>query len=93
MINLTIVFSGKSYTIYSDNNYQNIWSSGNNLRGSCVISHYHKKVEQLIPITFFKNNTIKIQQIFINPTGYGSFFTTLDNKLYVLDTTHGTNIS
>ena len=79
---ITQIFSGNSYSIYSNNNYQKLWSAGNNSRGSCGLGHYKRKVEHLTPITFFQNNNIKIKQIFVNPAGYGSFFVTLDDKLY-----------
>ena len=35
------------------------------------------------PITYFNNYEIKIEQIFVNPFAYGSFFITKDDKLYV----------
>ncbi len=66
------VFSGNVYSIYTDDNYDNLWSAGYNARGSCGIG---SNKDRLLGLE-------SIKHIFVINTGYGSFFISEDNKLY-----------
>ena len=81
--NVLKAFSGEGYSIYTDDNYENIWSAGNNSKGSCGVGKQQVyKLINLTPITYFNKHGIKIKKISVNPSSYGSFFISKDNKLY-----------
>ena len=80
--NILKAFSGNSYSIYTDDNYGNMCAVGSNISGSCGVGTRQILLEKITPITYFIKHGIIIKRIFINPSGYGSFFISNDNKLY-----------
>ena len=46
-------FSGYRYSIYADENYNNIYSAGSNAKGECCVGKKKLTLKQLNPITFF----------------------------------------
>ena len=77
------VFSGNQYSIYADDNFEHLWATGDNSLGSFGTGSVNSDiVHKLTPITYFNKHGIKIKQIFVNQSGYGSFFISKDNKLY-----------
>ena len=47
-------------------------------------------LQKLTPIAYFKKHGINIKKIYVNPSAYGSFFISKDNKLYACgDNTDG----
>ena len=75
-------FSGNAYSIYTDDNYDKVWSAGFNACGRCGIGINNYELYKLTPITYFNKHGIKIKQISVNTSGGGSFFISADNKLY-----------
>ena len=75
-------FSGVSYSIYTDENYDNLWSAGFNKKGSCGVPTEQKLLKQLTAITYFDKHGIKIKKISVSPSSFGSFFISKDNKVY-----------
>eukprot|EP01084_Bolivina_argentea_P077889 141339_1 len=67
--------------IVTDNN-DNIYSMGSNEHGQCAINNKKENVKKPEKILFFKNNNIKIQQIFTTGPGYSVFFKTMSNAIY-----------
>ena len=82
-------FSGNQYSIYTDDNYDNLWSAGYNHRGSCGVGNPQATLKKLTPITYFNEHGIKIKQISVNTSGYGSFFISKDNILYACGLNNG----
>ena len=71
---ITKVYPGNEFIFYTDDNFDNIWCAGNNRYGQCGISNDKEEyITKCIPITYFKKNNIKIQNIFTNPTGNCAF--------------------
>ena len=70
----------RRYTIYSDDDYKNIWSVGRNDYGQCGREGDGKLLQK---IKFFEENQITIKKICVSPVGNSTFFITKDNKVYV----------
>eukprot|EP01084_Bolivina_argentea_P091592 164865_1 len=84
------IFIGDDYCIYSDNNMDNIYATGNNSSGSLGIGitqtdkqfNTDKPIgigitqSKFIPIQYFTKNNIKISNIFTNIEGKNTFFQT-----------------
>ena len=81
-IKISKAFSGYKYSIYTDDNFDNLWFAGFNVLGCCAVGKQQTALERLTPITHFNKHGIKIKNIFVNPSGYGSFFISKDNKVY-----------
>ena len=79
-IDITTIYSSDGYTIYSDDDYKNIWSVGRNDNGQCGRHGYNSKLPQ--KITFSEENHINIKKICVSPVGGSTFFITIDNKVY-----------
>ena len=63
-------FSGNEYSIYADDNYDNLWSAGYNGEGSCGVGKKTRaSLTKLTPITYFKKNGIKIERVYVSPSG------------------------
>ena len=73
------IYSSYSYTIYSDDDYKNIWSVGRNTHGQCGRKGNSELFEK---ITFFEENQINIKKICVSSVGCSTFFITKDNKVY-----------
>ena len=50
--------------------------------GSCAVGRKQQMLKHLTPITYFNKHGIKIKQISVNPSSFGSFFISKHNKLY-----------
>ena len=76
-------FPGLWYCIYADDNYDNLWCAGAPFKGSRGVTEEQGwSTKELLPITYFDKHGIKIKQISVNPSSYGTFFISKDNKLY-----------
>ena len=71
---ITKVYQGRRFIFYTDDNFDNIWSAGCNLNGECGLNNDQQLITKYTPVTYFKKNNIKIQNIFTNPAGYCAFF-------------------
>ena len=78
---ITNIHSSNRYTIYSDDDYKNIWSAGSNHHGQCGKKGDSKFLD-LEKIIFFEKNQINIKKICVSSVGCSTFFITKDNKLY-----------
>ena len=78
------VFTSTNYTIYSDDNYQNIWSAGNTSNQCCSQNKLknQKVIKTYLPITYFQDNQIKIKKICVSLGGKCTYFISDDDKLY-----------
>ena len=65
--NIFKAFLGYSYTIYTDDSYDDLYSAGYNDFGSCGVEEEQTKLKPLTPITYFDKHGIKIKQISVNP--------------------------
>ena len=80
---ITRIYAGNTYSIYSDDNYENIWSAGYNAYGQCGIGEQGKStLFEFNEITYFKDNNIKIKKICVSPIGGSSFFITTNGNVY-----------
>ena len=78
----TKLFCANAFSIYTDDSYTNIWSSGYNASGQCGVTSDSYTIKQLEPITAFKENEINIKKICVNTSGDAVFFISDENKLY-----------
>ena len=76
------VISSNAYSIWSDDEYKNIFATGYNIEGQCAIGSFSRNVKTFQPIKYFQENNIKINKIFINLAGKCTFFITDQGQLY-----------
>ena len=67
-LSISKIFSFSFYTIYSNHNYNKLWSVGLNDHGQCAIhpslNDDDDQINKITEITYFKENNIEIKQIF-----------------------------
>ena len=76
------VFASNGYSIFTDNDYENIWSAGWNEFGQCGVGNFDRKIKQYSQIRFFRKNRIKIKKISVNVCARFTFFISDKNKLF-----------
>ena len=77
------VIPSACYSIYTDDNYTNLWVTGRNYHGECCIdTKDSKRITTFTPITYFKDNHISIKKICLSIVGNTTFFIDDDNRLY-----------
>ena len=79
---ITKIYPSNLNTIYTDDQFNNILVSGHNKYGQLGVNTNGENITTLTPLTFFKDNNIKIKNIFVSITAYTTFFLTTDNKVY-----------
>ena len=79
---ITKIYPSNQYTIFSDDNYENIWGAGYNHRGQCGVGGDIVPNGKLIKLDYFQQNKIKIKKICVSSVGNSTFFITQNNKLY-----------
>ena len=68
---ITNIYSSDEFTIYSDDDYKNVWSVGRNDYGQCGRKGNSELFQK---ITFFEQNQINIKKICISAVGGCTFF-------------------
>ena len=76
------VFVGKCQTIFADETYSKLWSSGGNNYGQCAVGHRSHKIFEPTAITYFNEQGIKVKKICTSVSGDATFFITDQGKLY-----------
>eukprot|EP01083_Nonionella_stella_P075761 206060_1 len=60
----------------------NYYSAGDNRGGACTVNDKSMKILNMTPITYFKQNNIKISQVFVNNRGDAPFWKGADGGIY-----------
>eukprot|EP01083_Nonionella_stella_P088710 247413_1 len=68
-----IYASNRGYTMVKDMN-GNYYSAGYNGNGACTVNGESGWILNMTPITYFKQNNIKISQVFVSNYGYAPFW-------------------
>ena len=81
---ITKVFGGRGFNIYSDDEFGNIWSAGDNSTGACGVDvdRYDTDISIYTMIKYFKQNNIKLQDIFTSNAGESVFFLSISDDVY-----------
>ena len=79
---ITKIYPSNQYTIFSDDNFENIWCAGYNHRGQCGVGEGVDPDGKLLKLDYFQRNKIKIKKICVSSVGNSTFFITEDNELY-----------
>ena len=75
-------FCGMNFTIYASKDFSVLFSAGDNRYGQCCVESTDDKINQLTPITFFRDNAIRIRGICTNPNSASVFFIDVDDNVY-----------
>eukprot|EP01083_Nonionella_stella_P106295 306535_1 len=72
-IKIRNIYVANQYTLveYMDYNY---YAAGYNGSGECTVSDKSRKILNMTPITYFKQNNIKISQVFVSNRGDAPFW-------------------
>eukprot|EP01083_Nonionella_stella_P084512 233979_1 len=76
-----IYTSNRGYTVVEDMN-GNYYSAGWNGSGACTVNDKSKYILNMTPITYFKQNNIKISQVFVSNYGDAPFWKTENESIY-----------
>ena len=79
---ITSIYPSSEYVIYTDDEFNNIFVAGYNNYGQLGINTFGENITTLTPLTYFKDNNIRIKQIFVSIASYTTFFMTTDDKIY-----------
>eukprot|EP01083_Nonionella_stella_P077471 211594_1 len=69
------------YTLVADND-GNYYSAGFNIRGACTVNDDALWILTMTAITCFKENNLKISQVFVNNKGDAPFWKTDNGSIY-----------
>eukprot|EP01083_Nonionella_stella_P088708 247409_1 len=72
-IEIRNIYPSNNYTMVEDMN-GNYYSAGFNVYGACTVNDKYRKIFNMTPITYFKQNNIKISQVFVSNYGYAPFW-------------------
>eukprot|EP01083_Nonionella_stella_P167094 560742_1 len=72
-IEIRNIYASMDYTVVEDMN-GNYYSAGYNRHGACTVNDKSRKVLTMTPITYFKQNNIKISQVFVSNYGDAPFW-------------------
>eukprot|EP01083_Nonionella_stella_P203614 742877_1 len=67
-----IYASNRRYTVVEDMD-GNYYSAGYNADGACTVNNESDNILNMTPITYFKQNNIKISQVFVSNSVNGNF--------------------
>eukprot|EP01083_Nonionella_stella_P035240 96236_1 len=69
-IQIKNIYVSSDYVIVEDTD-GNHYSAGNNINGACTVNDtsYENEIVNVTPITYFKQNNIKILQVFVSNNG------------------------
>eukprot|EP01083_Nonionella_stella_P233089 821624_1 len=76
-----IYTSNRGYTVVEDMN-GNYYSAGYNGNGACTVNDKSWNILTMTPITYFKQNNIKISQVFVSNYGDAPFWKTENESIY-----------
>eukprot|EP01083_Nonionella_stella_P174947 607837_1 len=76
-----IYASNRGYTMVEDMN-GNYYSAGYNSLGACTLNDESNNIVNITPITYFKQNNIKISHVFVSNRGDAPFWKTDDGSIY-----------
>eukprot|EP01083_Nonionella_stella_P085221 236199_1 len=60
----------------------NYYSAGSNADGACTVKDKSESILSMTPITCFKENNLKIAQVFVSFMGFAPFWETDDGSIY-----------
>eukprot|EP01083_Nonionella_stella_P055607 146585_1 len=88
-IQIKHIYASWRYTIIKDID-GNYYSAGYNGNGACTLNDTRDIILNMTPITYFKENNIKISRVFVNNTnGSAPFWQTEEGSIY---TSYDTNL-
>eukprot|EP01083_Nonionella_stella_P094630 265576_1 len=64
-IEIRNIYASRGYVVVQDMN-GNYYSAGYNGNGACTVNDKSNKILTMTPITYFKQNNIKISQVFVS---------------------------
>ena len=82
---ITKVFSSDNYSIFSDDDYKQLWAAGDNSYGQCCIGAIvedAKMLKNYQPITYFQRNEINVQKVCVRISAHNVFFISDKGQLY-----------
>eukprot|EP01083_Nonionella_stella_P139554 425895_1 len=77
----SVYVSNNHYTVIEDMN-GNYYSAGFNGNGACTVNDDSIHIFNMTPITYFKQNHIKISQVFVSNKGHAPFWKAEDGSIY-----------
>ena len=77
------VYSGNGHCIYADDDLTNLWGSGYNEEAQLCIHPKTNCITSYEPITYFRDNNIKISKICTNVVSVQTWFIDHEGQLYV----------
>eukprot|EP01083_Nonionella_stella_P318081 1160847_1 len=75
------IYTANNYTLVEDMN-DNYYSAGYNANGACTVKDKSEYILSMTPITCFKENNLKIAQVFVSFMGFAPFWETDDGSIY-----------
>eukprot|EP01083_Nonionella_stella_P292767 995822_1 len=75
------IYCSLRYTLAEDED-RNYYSAGHNGDGACTVNDKSDCILNMTPITYFKENNIKIAQVFVNNLGDAPFWKAEDGLIY-----------
>ena len=79
---ITKIHPSYRYTIYTDDEFNNILVAGRNKYGQLGLNTNGEPITTLTPLTFFKDKNIKIKKICVSINASTTFFMTTNNEIY-----------
>eukprot|EP01083_Nonionella_stella_P195281 719453_1 len=80
-IQIKNIYASWRYTIIKDIDGK-YYSAGDNADGACTLNDKSSQILNMTPITYFKENNIKISRVFVSNKGDGPFWQTEDGSIY-----------
>eukprot|EP01083_Nonionella_stella_P048054 128684_1 len=74
------IYTANQYTLVEDTD-DNYYSAGYNGDGACTVKDKSENILTMTPITCFKENNLKISQVFVNNIGRAPFWKTDDGSI------------
>eukprot|EP01083_Nonionella_stella_P101761 288775_1 len=88
-IQIKHIYASWRYTIIKDIDGK-YYSAGDNADGACTLNDKSSEILNMTPITYFKENNIKIARVFVNNNGDAPLWQTEDGSIYA---SHKNNVS
>eukprot|EP01083_Nonionella_stella_P106299 306544_1 len=80
-IKIRNIYAANQYTLVEDTD-DNYYSAGYNGDGACTVKDKSEYILSMTPITCFKENNLKIAQVFVSFMGFAPFWETDDGSIY-----------